>query len=122
MKRFVKSLRFAMNGIGYGMRTQRHMRFHAAAAAAVVAVGLTVGLSPAQWGLLLLTVAVVMAAELMNTAIEKVVDMISPDPHPLAKAAKDTAAGAVLIAAIAAAVIGIIILGPPLWRFLGLAG
>jgi diacylglycerol kinase len=64
---------------------------------------------------IILTTAVVFAAEFMNTAIEAVVDLASPYPHPLAKIAKDVGAAAVLVAALAAIIIGLLLLGPPLW-------
>jgi diacylglycerol kinase len=64
----------------------------------------------------MLTVGLVWVAEFVNTSVEAVVDLLSPDIHPLAKVAKDVAAAAVLIAALAAVVIGLLILGPPLWK------
>ncbi len=68
-----------------------------------------------DWAMLVLTTAMVFAAEFMNTAIEAVVDLASPDKHPLAKIGKDVGAAAVLVAALAAILIGLLILGPPLW-------
>jgi diacylglycerol kinase len=62
-----------------------------------------------------LTISVVFTAEFINTAIEAVVDLASPEKHPLAKVGKDVGAGAVLIAALAAVLIGVLVLGPPLW-------
>ncbi|MFD1952640.1 diacylglycerol kinase family protein [Paenibacillus thailandensis] len=118
MKRFGRSFRYACEGVAYGLRTQRHMRFHLSAAAVAAAVGLIVRIGLLEWALLLLTMAGVIAAELINTAIEKAVDLASPAVHPLAKAAKDTAAGAVLVLAVAAAAVGLIILGPPLWELI----
>jgi len=114
--REIRSFRSACAGIAESMRSERHMRFHAAAAciAAVLAIWLDIPRSDVLW--LLLAIAFVFAAELVNTAIERTVDRISPDIHPLAKAAKDAAAGAVLVAAIFAAAVGAIVLGPPLWR------
>lgn len=116
MKRFRKSVVYACEGIVHALHTQRHMRFHIWAAAVAIVLGAIAGLSAAAWALLLLTIAAVMAAELLNTAVERVVDMVSPDFHPLAKAAKDAAAGAVLVLAVAAAAIGLVLLGPPLWQ------
>ena len=68
-----------------------------------------------DWAVLILTIAMVFTAEFINTAIEAVVDLASPEKHPLAKVGKDVGAAAVLISAIAAVLIGLLILGPPLW-------
>jgi len=112
------SFRNAFAGIVEAIRSERHMRFHAAATVAVIAVA--IGLKVTKWEWLWLSAAItgVWVTELFNTAIERTVDLVSPDRHPLAKAAKDTAAGAVLVAALFAAVIGIIVLGPPVWELL----
>lgn len=109
---FLRSLICALAGLGYGVRTQRHLRFHLLAAFTVAGAGLIVGLSPLQWGALILAIAAVISAELFNTAIEAVVDLVSPDYHHLAKAAKDTAAAAVLVVSIASIIIGILIFWP----------
>ena len=85
------------------------MRFHLLAACLVIGAGFFTGLSPLQWAVLALTIAAVISAELINTAIEAVVDLVSPDHHHLAKAAKDTAAGAVLVVSAAAVIVGLII-------------
>jgi diacylglycerol kinase len=82
----------------------------------VVAVGLWLQLSWHDWAVLILAIMAVWMAEFMNTAIEAVVDMTMPDIHPLAKIAKDVAAAAVLVGAIGAALIGLLLLGPPLWH------
>jgi diacylglycerol kinase len=73
------------------------------------------GLPPRDWAVIILTVTMVFAAEFVNTAIEAVVDLASPTHHPLAKVGKDVGAAAVLIAALAAVLIGVLILAPPLW-------
>jgi diacylglycerol kinase len=84
-------------------------------AAAVIMVGLWVGLEPLDWAIIVLTIAMVFTAEFINTAIEAVVDLASPVQHPLAKVGKDVGAGAVLVAALSGIVIGLLVLGPPLW-------
>ncbi len=81
--------------------------------------GLWLGLPARDWAVLLLTIAMVWAAEFFNTAIEAVVDLASPAKHPLAKVGKDVGAAAVLIAALAAIGVGLLILGPPLWEEIG---
>jgi len=81
----------------------------------VTLLGLWVHLTPHDWAVLVLTIAMVFMAEFINTAIEAVVDLASPVRHPLAKTGKDVGAAAVLVAAVAAVLIGLLILGPPLW-------
>jgi diacylglycerol kinase len=87
---------------------------------AVLLLGLWLHITRQEWAILILTIMAVWMAEFMNTALEAVVDMVMPDLHPLAKVAKDIAAAAVLVGAIGAVLIGLLILGPPLWaRFFG---
>jgi len=109
---------FAFRGIARAVREERNLRFHLVAAAIVIAVGLLVKISRADWLWIGAAIAAVIVAELINTAIERAVDLASPHPHPLANAAKDTAAGAVVVAALFAAFVGLIVLGPPLWRLI----
>jgi Diacylglycerol kinase len=118
MPKFIRSLSFAYSGIVLAVRSQRHMKIHAAAAAIVCLIGAMLPLTRLEWAVLLLTITVVFSLEMVNTAIEYTVDLTSPDIHPLAKAAKDVAAGAVLVAACMAVIIGLLILGPPLWHFI----
>ncbi|GIQ65343.1 diacylglycerol kinase [Paenibacillus cisolokensis] len=118
MRRFLRSFRFAVSGVAYTVRTQRNMRIHLAFAVAVIVAATALGVSALEGAVLALAAASVMALELVNTAVERTIDRIGPDPHPLAKTAKDAAAGAVLVAAAGAALAGLFILGPPLWRLL----
>lgn len=115
-----QSFRHAFHGWWYVLRTQQNAWIHAGVATAVFAVGLWLKLPACDWAVLLLTVAMVFMAEFLNTAIEAVVDLASPARHPLAKAGKDVGAAAVLIAALAAIGVGLLILGPPLWRRLAM--
>ena len=112
----IGSFRFAIAGIAHLFRTQRNARIHLTVG--IVACGLAAWLriSRAEWGVLILTVASVLILEGVNTALEAVVDLASPQIHPLAKTAKDVSAGMVLIAAIASVGVGLAILGPPLWH------
>ena len=105
----------AFHGWHYVLRTQANAWIHSTIAAAVFILGLWLHLPARDWATLILTTAVVFVAEFLNTAIETVVDLASPDHHPLAKIAKDVGAAAVLVAALAAILIGLLILGPPLW-------
>ncbi len=105
----------ALRGWGYVLRTQRNMWIHVVIAAAVVALSIWLRLSRVEWAIIVLTIAMVFTAEFVNTAIEAVVDLASPQRHPLAKVGKDVGAGAVVIAALAAVIVGVLILWPPLW-------
>jgi diacylglycerol kinase len=105
----------AFRGWWFVLKTQHNAWIHSMFATAVILVGLWVGLKPLDWAVIVLTIAMVFTAEFINTAIEAVVDLASPVQHPLAKVGKDVGAGAVLIAALAGVVIGLLILGPPLW-------
>ena len=111
----VASFGHAFRGWHYVLRTQMNVWIHSAVAAVVFVLGLWLHLPARDWAVIILTTAVVFAAEFMNTAIEAVVDLASPDTHPLAKIGKDVGAASVLIAALAAILIGLLILGPPLW-------
>jgi diacylglycerol kinase (ATP) len=108
--RFIDSVNCAIDGIIYTARTQKHMRRHFVAALALLFTVLFLRVSPLEFTMLTISVCFVLFAELLNTAVEVVVDMVSPDFHPLAKTAKDVAAGGVLVAAIGAAVMGYLIL------------
>jgi diacylglycerol kinase len=111
----VRSFRNAFTGWWYVIHTQRNAWIHALATFCVFALGLWLKLELRDWAVLLLTIAMVWTAEFLNTALEAVVDLASPQRHPLAKVGKDVGAAAVLIAAFSAIVIGVLILGPPLW-------
>ena len=105
----------AFRGWGYVLKTQQNAWIHSLVATLVVVMGLWLGISVSDWAILVLTIAMVFTAEFINTAIEAVVDLASPVHHPLAKVGKDVGAGAVLVAALAGVIIGLLILGPPLW-------
>jgi diacylglycerol kinase (ATP) len=92
--------------------SQHNAWIHAAATVVVVAAGLIVGLSASEWAWIVLAIGSVWTAEALNTALELLTDVASPDFHPLAEKAKDVAAGAVLLAAIGAVVIGGLVFGP----------
>ena len=105
----------AFRGWWYVLKTQHNAWIHSLFATVVIIVGLWVGLKPFDWAVIVLTIAMVFTAEFINTAIEAVVDLASPVHHPLAKVGKDVGAGAVLVSALAGIVIGLLIIGPPLW-------
>jgi len=108
-KNAVDSFRYALDGILHGFRAQRHMRFHFVVAVLALLAGVVYGLTRAELLVLLFSVALVLIAEMFNTAVEAVVDLVTQTYHPLAKHAKDVAAGAVLVAALNAIVVGLIL-------------
>jgi diacylglycerol kinase (ATP) len=122
MKNFLvsrgRSFKHAFAGWWYVIRTQQNARIHAVATACVIILAWILHLPLHDWAILFLTIALVWTSEIINTALEAVVDLASPDIHPLAKVGKDVGAAAVLIAALTAVVIGILILGPPLLNLL----
>jgi diacylglycerol kinase len=111
----LRSFRFAFAGLGFLLRTQRNARIHVAVGAIACALAAWLRVSRVEWAVLVFTIALVLILEGLNTAVEAAIDLASPEIHPLAKAAKDLAAGMVLIAAIASVAVGLLILGPPLW-------
>ncbi len=111
-----KSFRYAFDGWWFVLRTQHNAWIHAVITGAVVVVGLWLRLPLRDWAVLILTFMAVWMAEFLNTALEAVVDMTMPEVHPLAKVAKDVAAAAVLVGALGAILIGLLLLGPPLWQ------
>lgn len=112
-----KSFGYAFEGIFTCIRKERNMKIHIAAAILVITAGIVLKLSAAEWCICLALFGLVMALELVNTAVEAVVDLVTEERKPLAKTAKDTAAGAVLIAAIMAAAAGCIIFVPKILQF-----
>jgi diacylglycerol kinase (ATP) len=110
----IASFRHAFHGWWYVLRTQRNAWIHALATTLVIVLGLWLQLPARDWATLVLVIAMVWSAEFLNTSIEAVVDLASPAQHPLAKVGKDVGAAAVLIAAVAAVLVGLLILGPPL--------
>lgn len=113
--RLVRSFYFAFAGIGYLFASERNARIELILGILACAMGWWLGISATQWAVLVLTIVSVLILEGLNTAIESAVDLASPSFDARAKAAKDLAAGMVLLAAGASIVIGAIILGPPLW-------
>lgn len=114
-RNLLESFRFAFAGLWYALRTQRNTRIHLTIAACVVALGLGLGLTPTQWAVLVLTIGFVLVSEMLNTVAETLIDLVSPGYHPLAKVVKDVTAAAVLLGAIISVIVGLLILGPPLW-------
>ena len=119
LHRTVRSFYFAFAGLGFLFRTQRNARIEVTIGGLACLLGGWLGISRVEWAVIIFTIALVLILEGLNTAVEAAIDLASPQLHTLAKAAKDLAAGMVLIAAIASVIVGLLILGPPLWHRLG---
>ncbi len=113
-----KSFGFAFEGIGNTILRERNMQIHCTVTVLVVIFGFILKISMVEWYICLLLFALVLSLELVNTALEAVVDLVTEEKKPLAKKAKDAAAGAVLMSAIIAAILGGIIFFPKLWLFI----
>jgi diacylglycerol kinase len=115
---FWQSFTVAFRGIAHVLRNEPNARFHAVAAVAVLLMAALLKLPPRDWAMLGLTIGAIFSAEMGNSAVESLVDLLSPDYQERAKIAKDVAAGAVLTLAIAAVAVGLCLLGPPLYAAL----
>lgn len=116
---FAKPFKVAMNGIIFTFKTQRHMRFHVYTVLLLLMLGVFVNLGLREMLVMLFTISLVLVAEMFNSAIEAVVDLVSPSYNPLAKFAKDIAAGAVLISTSMALVVGsLMLIGEDRWEAL----
>ena len=117
MSRGFRLASFADAGRGLSvLLAEPNARVQLAIALAVVGLGAWLDVGRSDWALLVLAMGLVLAAEAANTALEALADRVAPDHHPLVGKAKDAAAGAVLIASVAAAILGLLVLGPPLWQ------
>ena len=110
----IRSVRYALRGVGVMLRTQHNAWVHAVATAAALIAGFALQISLGEWLAIILAIIVVWATEALNTAFEFLCDIASPEFHPTVERAKNVAAGAVLISAVGAAVIGLLIFGPKL--------
>jgi diacylglycerol kinase len=116
--KFLESFVHAWNGIAYVFRTQRNARVHLVCALAAITLGVALRLSPLEFVAIIFAIGAVVGAELINTVAEAIVDLVTDKYHPLAKIAKDVAAGAVLWSAMGAVAVGIVIFGPHLLSLL----
>lgn len=112
VKRRFKAFAFAFQGVNYLLQTQPNVWIHAFASICAIGLSLYLNLNRIEWSLILIAIVMVWMAEAFNTAIEAVVNLTSPEIHPLAKMAKDCAAAGVLFAAIGAAAIGFLVFLP----------
>ncbi|WP_395752215.1 diacylglycerol kinase family protein [Prosthecobacter sp.] len=114
----IRSFGPALAGLAYALKTQRNLQFHAFATLLVVAFGLGLRIETWEWCVVLLAIGLVCAAELLNTALEILADRVSKEWEEPIRRAKDTAAAAVLMAALAALGVGVLVFVPRLWRLL----
>ena len=117
----IQSFQYAFAGIWYTLKTQRNAQIHVSIATMIVTLGLILQLSLTEWAIIVLTTGFVIAAEMLNTATESAMDVVTSEFHPHVKVVKDVAAGAVLISALTAVVVGMLILGPHLLNMLSTA-
>src|SRR5437764_8187172 len=113
--KFITGFRYAFRGLWYALRTQRNARVHVIIAILAVVAGIVLRISAVEFAMIFVAITGVFIAEIFNTVFELCVDLASPEYHPLAKVAKDMAAGAVLLSALLSVVIGLFVFVPPLW-------
>jgi len=115
---FIAGFSYAFRGLWYVLHTQRNMRVHLVIATLAILTGIVLHISAIEFALIFVTITIVLTAEMFNTVFELCIDLASPEYHPLAKIAKDVAAGAVLLSAIFAVVVGLFIFVPHLWALM----
>lgn len=120
LKKRINSFQYAGRGIRTVFGTETNMKIHICIAILVLIAGFTFKISAIEWIACLLCIGLVVGMEMVNTAIENIVDLVSPNHHPLAGKAKDIAAGAVLICAIISVVVGLLVFGPKFWHAISL--
>ena len=118
-KRLYKSFTYAASGIKYAFKYEQNMLIHFLATICVIIAGFIFNISAIEWLIIILIIGLVIATELINTSMEAAIDLITNEVHPLAKIAKDTAAGAVLVFGITAIIIGLIIFAPKILNMIG---
>ena len=116
--KFIASFVYAFRGLWYALRTQRNAKVHVTIAILAIVMGLALRISAVEFAMVFVAITGVFMAELFNTVFELCVDLASPEYHPLAKVAKDMAAGGVLLSAMLSIVIGLLVFGPHLWALL----
>ena len=108
----IRSFRYALQGLGFALASQHNFRIQLVAASMTAGLGCLWGVSADDWRWLVAAIAIVLGAELVNTAFEHLCDVVQPELHASVKAAKDVAAGAVLVVSIGAAIIGVMVFWP----------
>lgn len=115
---FTKSFTYAWSGLLFVLGTERNIRIHLGIALCVIVLSLYLNISKVEWLILFIVIGGILVIEILNTAIENVVDLITEEYHPLAKIAKDVAASAALVFAIISVIIGILLFSPYIWAML----
>lgn len=118
LKRRLRSIKIAISGIWQVLISQQNARIHFAATLLVLSASILLDISRVEWMALLLVMGFVWAAEIFNTAIEDLVDLISPENTPSAKRIKDISAGAVLVSAVISILVGLLVFGPRIWAWI----
>lgn len=118
IKRFLKSFKYSVEGLIYAFKYEQSMTIHVIFSITVILFGIFLKISYFEWLIIFILFGLVMATELLNTSIEAVVDLISPQKHPLAKIAKDTASAAVFVFSIVALISGLMIFIPKILNLL----
>lgn len=116
--KFIASFVYAFRGLWYALRTQRNAKIHVTIAILAILMGIALRISTVEFAMVFVAITEVFIAELFNTVFEMCIDLASPEYHPLAKVAKDMAAGGVLLSAMLSIVIGLLVFGPHLWALL----
>jgi diacylglycerol kinase len=116
--KFIAGFGYAFRGLWYALRTQRNARVHISIAILAILLGIVLRISAVEFAMVFVAITGVFLAEMFNTVFEICVDLASPEYHPLAKIAKDVAAGAVLLSAMLSVVIGLFVFVPHLWGLL----
>jgi diacylglycerol kinase len=116
--KFIAGFGHAFRGLWYALRTQRNARVHVSIAILAILLGIVLRISAVEFAMIFVAITSVFIAEMFNTVFELCIDLASPEYSPLAKIAKDVAAGAVLLSAILSVVIGVFVFGPHLWGLL----
>ncbi len=112
IKKFLNSFTYPVKGLKYAYRNEQNLAVDVGVALLVIIAGFLFRISVIEWAIIILTIGLVISLELVNTAIEAIVDLVTQDYHPLAKVAKDTAAAAVFVCAVASVIVGIVIFLP----------
>lgn len=115
---FTRSFSYAFEGLLFVLRTERNIKFHVFIAVMMIAMSLYFDITKVEWLILFLVIGGMFVIEIINTAIENVVDLVTEEFHPLAKTAKDVAASAALVFACISVIIGVILFGPYFMEFI----
>lgn len=117
--RLLRSFAVGFQGLAHAIGSEQNMRIHCVIAVVVIAAGVLLALSPWEWIAVVLCIGLVLAAECMNTALERLADRVTTETDPLIKQAKDCGSAAVLVLALMSVVVGVVVFGPKIWSLAG---